>query len=121
MVAQQALLQKYQQSQLAAGNLISLGKTSASKDRKAGQEGVHGGAFCGNNEERSTGETSNQGQAMLLPLNAAAAGKQTSMGSQGETQGGAHLINGGNGPLTQQQMQMLLSMHLLQQSMPAGG
>ena len=54
-------------------NHISLGKSSVSKDKPGGQEGINGNNFSHNNDERSTGEISNQGQAGVLPLNVAAA------------------------------------------------
>ena len=42
-------------------NHISLGKSSVSKDKPGGQEGINGNNFSHNNDERSTGEISNQG------------------------------------------------------------
>lgn len=54
--------------------MISLGKTTVSKDKLAGKDSNNANStFCHNNDERSTGEISNQGQNVVLPLNAAAA------------------------------------------------
>lgn len=59
--------------------------------------------FSHNNDERSTGEISNQGQAGVLPLNAAAAaaGHQKHLVPVGDpSSANAQLQNAGNGALT---------------------